>query len=76
MIERFESTRAHSPRVLIFISRAAEYVHVASCRKAVSLLGEATRHGAMPTMLLGAGGSPSGDLTTKNNQSRYHKNNY
>ena len=34
------------------------------------------RHGAMPTMLLGAGGSPSGDLTTKNNQSRYHKNNY
>ena len=42
MIERFESTRAHSPRVLIFISRAAEYVHVASCRKAVSLLGEAT----------------------------------
>ena len=42
MIERFKSTRAHSPRVPIFISRAAEYVHVASCRKAVSLLGEAT----------------------------------
>ena len=42
MIERFESTQAHSPRVLIFISRAAEYVHVASCRKAVSHLGEAT----------------------------------
>ena len=42
MIERFESTRAHSPRVLVFIGRAAEYVRAASCRKAVSLLGEAT----------------------------------
>ena len=75
MIERFEFTRAHSPRVLIFIGRAAEYVHVALCRKAVSLLGEATawcdaRDAAWRRA------QASGDLTTKNNQSRYHKNNY
>jgi hypothetical protein len=34
------------------------------------------RHGAMPVTLLGAVRRPSGDLTTKNNQSRYHENNY
>ena len=34
------------------------------------------RHGAMPVTLLGARRRPRGDLTTKNNQSRYHENNY
>jgi len=34
------------------------------------------RHGAMLVTLLGAVRRPSGDLTTKNNQSRYHENNY
>ena len=31
---------------------------------------------AMLVTLLGAVRRPSGDLTTKNNQSRYHENNY
>jgi hypothetical protein len=30
----------------------------------------------MPVTLLGARRRPRGDLTTKNNQSRYHENNY
>jgi hypothetical protein len=30
----------------------------------------------MPVTLLGAACRPSGDLTTKNNHSRYHENNY
>ena len=34
------------------------------------------RHSTMPVTLLGAACRPSGDLTTKNNHSRYHENNY
>ena len=34
------------------------------------------RHGAIPVTLLGTGRRPRGDLTTKNNQSHYHENNY
>jgi hypothetical protein len=34
------------------------------------------RHSTMPVTLLGAACRPSGDLTTKNNHSHYHENNY
>ena len=34
------------------------------------------RYGAMPGTLLGGRCRPSGDLATKNNQSRYHEDNY
>jgi hypothetical protein len=40
------------------------------------LFWERQRHGTMPVTLLGTGRRPRGDLTTKNNQSRYHENNY
>jgi hypothetical protein len=36
----------------------------------------ARRRRGMPVTLLGAWREPGGDLTTKNNQSRYHENNY
>jgi hypothetical protein len=66
---------AAGARVLVFIGQGGE---IRAPRHA-GKLGRSwatRRHSTMPVTLLGAACRPSGDLTTKNNQSRYHENNY